>query len=46
MAAHGNRDLGQNWLRYWLVALQYQGIAWANIEFSSEKFGGIRLSAI
>ena len=39
-------DLGQNWLRYWLVAWQHQAIPWTNADLSSQVFYGIYLRTI
>ena len=33
MAPYGDRDLGQIWLSYWLVALRHQALTWTNIDF-------------
>ena len=42
---YGDRDLGQHWLRYWLVAWRHQAITWANVDLSSVRASGIHLSA-
>ena len=34
MTQYGDRDLGQRWLRYWLVAWQHQAITWTNVDLS------------
>ena len=39
-------DLGQHWLRQWLVAWRHQAIIWINVDLSSEVFYGIQLRAI
>ena len=43
---YGNRDLGQHWLRQWLVAWQHQAITWTNVDWSSVKFSDIHIRAI
>ena len=35
MTPDGDRDLGQHWLRYWLVAWRHQVITWNNVDWSS-----------
>ena len=35
---HGVMDLGQHWLRYWLVAWWHQAITWTNVDLSSVAF--------
>ena len=42
----GNRDLGQHWLRYWLVAWLHQAITWTNVDWSSVKSSDIHIRAI
>ena len=32
---YGDTDLGQLWLRYWLVAWWHQAITWTNVDLSS-----------
>ena len=34
---YGYRDLGQHWLRWWLVAWWHQAITWTNVDWSSLK---------
>ena len=43
---HGYIELGQHWLRDWLVAWRHQTITWANIDFSQVRFCGILMRAI
>ena len=43
---YGVRDLGQHWLRQWLVAWRHQAITWTNIDLSSVRSSGIHLRAI
>ena len=43
---YGNINLGQLWLRQWLVAWRHQAITWTNIDLSSVRSSGIHLSAI
>ena len=43
---YGDIDLGQHWLRLWLVAWRQQAITWANVDFSSVKFCGMHMKAI
>ena len=31
---YGTKDLGQHWLRLWLVAWQHQAITWTNADLS------------
>ena len=38
---YGDRDLGQHWLRQWLVAWRHQTITWTNVQFC-----GIHLTTI
>ena len=38
--------LGQQWLRQWPVAWQYQAIFWASVDFSSKVFCSIYLRII
>ena len=42
---YGDKDLGQHWLRWWLVAWQHQCITWTNIDFLKPRFCGIHLIA-
>ena len=42
----GDRDLGQHWLRQWLVTWRHQAITWTNIDLSSVRCSGIHLRAI
>ena len=39
-------DLGQHWLRKWLIAWWPQAITWANINLQSKVFWGIQLKVI
>ena len=32
MMPYGDRDLGQHWLRWWLIAWQYQAITWTKVD--------------
>ena len=32
---YGDIDLGQHWLRWWLVAWRHQAITWTNVDFTS-----------
>ena len=43
---YGNTDLGQHWLRYWLVAWWQQAITWTNVDLSSIRSSVIHLRAI
>ena len=43
---YGNINLGQHWLRYWLVAWRHQAITWTNVDLSSVRSSGIHMSAI
>ena len=38
---YGDRDLGQHWLRYWLVAWRHQTITWTTVDWSSMKSSDI-----
>ena len=40
---YGDRDLGQLWLRQWLVAWRHQAITWTNVDLSSVMSLGIHL---
>ena len=42
----GNIDLGQHWLRQWLVAWRDQAITWTNVDLSSVGSSGIHLREI
>ena len=42
----GNLDLGQHWLRWWLVVWRYQDITRTIVDFSMLRFGGIHLKAV
>ena len=42
----GDIDLGQHWLRQWLVALRHLAITWTNVDLSSVRSSGIHLRAI
>ena len=42
---YGDRDLGQHWLRLWLVACRHQAITWTNVDWSSVKSIGIHIRA-
>ena len=42
----GDIDLGQHWLRKWLVAWRHQAITWTNVDLSSVRSSGIYLRAI
>ena len=33
---YGDRDMGQHWLRQWLVAWRHQAITWTNVDLSSD----------
>ena len=39
----GDIDLGQHWLRYWLVAWRHQAITWTNVDLSSARSSYIHL---
>ena len=43
---YGDRDLGQHWLRWWLVAWRHQAITWTNVDWSSVKSSDIHIRAI
>ena len=43
---YGDRDMGQHWLRQWLVAWQHQAITWTNVDLSSVEICGIHLTTI
>ena len=42
----GDIDLGQHWLREWLVTWRHQDITWSNVDLSSVRPSGIHLRAI
>ena len=42
----GDMELGQHWLRWWLVAWRYQAITWANVDLSSVRSLGIHLRSL
>ena len=42
---YGDINLGQHWLRQWLVAWWHQAITWTNIDLSSVRSSGIHLRA-
>ena len=46
MTPYGDRDLGQHWLRQWLVAWWHQAITWTNVDWSSAKSSDIHIRAI
>ena len=46
LTSYGDRDLGQHWLRKWLVAWRHQTITWTNFDLSSVRSNGIHLRAI
>ena len=43
---YGDTEMGQHWLRLWLIAWQHLGITWTNADFSLARFYGIQLRAI
>ena len=43
---YGDIDLGQHWLRHWLVAWQHQTITWTSIDISSKVFCGIHSAVL
>ena len=43
---YGGRDLGQHWLRQWIVAWRHQSITWTNVDVSSVRLSDIHLRAI
>ena len=43
---YSDRDLGQHWLRQWLVAWRHQAITWTNVDWSSMKSSDIHIRAI
>ena len=40
---YGNRDLGQHWSRWWLVAWCHRAIIWTSVDLSWTVFCGIHL---
>ena len=38
---YGGIDLGQHWLRKWLVAWRHQAITWTNVDLSSIRYSDI-----
>ena len=36
---YGNMELGQHWLRYWLVAWRHQAITWTNVDLFVRSHG-------
>ena len=46
MTPYGDRDLGQHWLRQWIVAWRHQAITWTNVDWSSVKCSDIHIRAI
>ena len=42
---YGDRDLGQHWLRQWLVAWRHQAITWTNVDLSSVSLTDVDLRA-
>ena len=46
MAPYGVRDLGQYWLRKWLVAWRHQAITWTNADLSSLRSSDVHMRAI
>ena len=46
MTPYGDRDLGQHWLRYWILAWQHQAITRTNVDWSSVKSSDIHIRAI
>ena len=43
---YGDTDLGQHWLRLWLVAWRHQAITWTNVDLSSVKSSDIHRNTI
>ena len=43
---YGNRDLGQHWLRCWLVAWWHQAITWTNVDLLTLRSYGIHPMAL
>ena len=46
LAPYRDIDLGQHWLRYWLVAWRHQAITWTSVDLSSVRSCSIYLRAI
>ena len=46
MTQYGDIDLGQHWLRQWIVAWRHQAITWPNIDLSSVRSSYIHMMAI
>ena len=46
MIPYGDRDVGQHWLRQWLVAWRHQAITWNNVEWSPVKSSDVHIRAI
>ena len=46
MTPYGDGDLGQHWLRYWLVAWRHHAITWTNVDLPPVRSIGIDLSTI
>ena len=42
---YGARELGQHWIRQWLVAWRHQAITWTKVDRSSVKSSGIHFRA-
>ena len=45
MTPYGDMELGQHWLRWWLVAWRHQAITWTNVDLSSVRSSDIHLRA-
>ena len=43
---YGDRDLGQQLFRWWLVAWRHQAITWINVEVSALRSSDVHLKAI
>ena len=43
VTSHGDRDLGQHWLRQWLDAWRHQAITWTNVDLSLARSCDIHL---
>ena len=46
MTSYGDKELGQHWLRYWLVAWRHQAITWTKVDLSSVRSSEILPRAI
>ena len=46
MMPYGDTDLGQHWLRQWLVAWRNRAITWTNVDWSSVKSRDSHIKAI